>query len=399
MSSASAEVKAQFDEIANRFGWEPVVKDWIISDTGLAARSIDDFLFAASKAEDLEAIANQARAVNKLLATSRLRQAWTRLREDKADQDTIRKKGLLEVDLDEMIPRPELDNLNVMHYTRYKLTWPPERAPADTLVSRYSKEVDKRLLCLGDMWKVRTQSHQQRAKRKKQRVAEDVELLIGDPEDEDNQTQDLVLYLAGLETAMIALSIAGIKPASATPPPDIRGVDTVLIVQVPLDITMRYFYRAQQKVARMPPSEGLRWLQRKDEDERSIWVDRYRNGTKTLGAIILETMNQREAMWEAERVPKPIAPPKEPIPDKEPQETKRNSKTQRVKKKLGKPKTVAKVFRDGTKLCQAYQRGQCANSQCKMRHSCGAVTKSGRVCGGQHPASQCRNKAVVRTTS
>jgi hypothetical protein len=310
---------------------------------------------------------------------------------------------LLEVDLDEMLPRPELDNLNVLHHKRYKLTWPPEKAPSDQLVSRLSKEIDKRLLCLADIWKVRTQAQQQRASRKRKKVGDDVELLIGEQDDDETPgNQDLVLYLANLETAMIGLSIAGIKPASAAVPAEVRGTKSTLIVQVPLDVTMRYYYRAQNKVARMQPSEGLRWLQRKDEDERSIWVDKYRNSQGTLGEIILETMVQRDATWEAERVPRTVSPKPDPAPKRNPNDNERDDTEKRRSKnpKLrGKPKTLAKAFKDGTKLCPAWQRGQCMNKNCNMRHQCAAVMKSGRVCGGKHTPKQCRNPQVVRAGS
>ena len=70
---ASAEVQQKFKELADRFGWEPVVVEWMIKPDGLGARSINDFVFAIAKPEEMEAIATAAKATNKLLATSRLR--------------------------------------------------------------------------------------------------------------------------------------------------------------------------------------------------------------------------------------------------------------------------------------------------------------------------------------
>ena len=47
---------------------------------------------------------------------------------------------------------------------------------------------------------------------------------------------------------------------------------------------------------------------------------------------------------------------------------------------------VAGKLRDGTKLCNAYQRGQCRNTNCKFTHKCGRVNKQGKVCGQRHTA-------------
>ncbi|MGB1603308.1 MAG: hypothetical protein ACPIOQ_61820, partial [Promethearchaeia archaeon] len=69
-----------------------------------------------------------------------------------------------------------------------------------------------------------------------------------------------------------------------------------------------------------------------------------------------------------------------------------------LNKLKGKVKTVAAKFKDGTWLCADFQKGQCKQKgrECpKGKHACGAVTKTGRVCGGPHCPAQCRNKAVV----
>ena len=59
-------------------------------------------------------------------------------------------------------------------------------------------------------------------------------------------------------------------------------------------------------------------------------------------------------------------------------------------------KKVAKTMRDGTKICQAFQHGQCKNPKgsCPQgQHKCGAVVRGERVCGMPgHGAGQCRAK-------
>ena len=49
---------------------------------------------------------------------------------------------------------------------------------------------------------------------------------------------------------------------------------------------------------KVPHAQQLEWLTTRDEGERAMWVDRYRDSGKTLGAVIEEVFHMREAMWE-----------------------------------------------------------------------------------------------------
>eukprot|EP00972_Heterocapsa_arctica_P068181 10068413-Heterocapsa_arctica.AAC.1 len=57
------------------------------------------------------------------------------------------------------------------------MTWPPEVAPGDLIVSRHSREIGKRLLSVRDVLKVRSQAQQQRATRKRTRITEGLEFV------------------------------------------------------------------------------------------------------------------------------------------------------------------------------------------------------------------------------
>ena len=66
-------------------------------------------------------------------------------------------------------------------------------------------------------------------------------------------------------------------------------------------------------------------------------------------------------------------------------------------------KRAGAELRDGTVLCPQWNQGLCINSDtCPITHRCAAVYRSGRVCGGHHPALECRSPKVqwvdVRTT-
>ena len=87
----------------------------------------------------------------------------TSLRKAQEEQDAIKRKGVDETDLDVLLTQPELENMAARHWARYKVTLPPEVAPSDMLVSRVSKEIDKRLLSSRAVAKVRTIAQQQRS--------------------------------------------------------------------------------------------------------------------------------------------------------------------------------------------------------------------------------------------
>ena len=150
---ASSEVKAAFEEVEKKFQWDPKVTKWLLAPDGLGATSLNDFLFAATEAKELGTIADQAGCENKLLMTSRIRQAWTSLKTSSDDKEKLKRKNAEDVEMDSMLPQMELDDLAAKHYHRYRMVWPPEIMPSDQLISRVSKEMDKRLRGVTQVWK------------------------------------------------------------------------------------------------------------------------------------------------------------------------------------------------------------------------------------------------------
>ena len=122
----------------------------------------------------------------------------------------------------------------------------------------------------------------------------------GDAEDDEEPEPDksVASYLDKLQVLMFAYAIAGSNKLQSAPGVETRTCDSTQFVQVPLDILMRYYWRAAYKVQFLPASRQLQWLQSKDEAERSRWVDVHRNSSKELGAIISEVYLQREGIWE-----------------------------------------------------------------------------------------------------
>ena len=372
----------QFQKLGAQFDLEPKVTEWLTSESGLGAKTLDDFLHAASSDLEVAALAQAAEPKNVMLATSRLRQAWQSLKRSRDDENVIRRSGMDATDLDELLATPILEDIEARHWARYKMSWPPEVAPADALVSRLVRELDKRALSVRDVAKVRTQAQQQRAVRKRTKLADGVEMLSAEAE-EEGSCSTLYAYLANLLTLLIAYSKAGSKQRADAPTSEPKTGDSTKVVECPLDVLMRYFYRVQDRAHRLPYHMALAWVRNKDEAERTVWVDRHRNSTEALGEVIQWTLMTREAMWELptpepRQRPQPAAaaagqPPVAPAP----------------KRKPGKQQGAqagAEALRDGTRLCRNYNAGKCARKNCEYRHACNKVLPSGRTCGARHAA-------------
>ena len=79
---------------------------------------------------------------------------------------------------------------------------------------------------------------------------------------------------------------------------------------------LQYFYRAKRAVAGLLVGKRLAWLQARDSDERSEWVTKFREGTRSLGAVVKELMASRDAHWlphvVADNHPRPPNPRQNP---------------------------------------------------------------------------------------
>ena len=74
------------------------------------------------------------------------------------------------------------------------------------------------------------------------------------------------------------------------------GADITQFVQVPLDVMMEYFYRAKRSASQIQPQKRLAWLQHRDTEERAAWVSKFRESTKTLGSVVRDVINLRDAL-------------------------------------------------------------------------------------------------------
>ena len=173
------------------------------------------------------------------------------------------------MDMDGLLTASVLDDIEARHWARYKMTWLPEIAPADTLISRIVRELEKRTLSVQMVLKVRTQAHQQRDVRRRTRVAEGLE-MVSAAVDRD-AAPSLHNYVTNLLTLLIAYSKAGSKLRADAPTAEPKTVVSTRIVECPLDVLTRYHYRVQDRARSLQHHVALSWIQRKDEAERTVW--------------------------------------------------------------------------------------------------------------------------------
>ena len=136
---AAMDTMTVFDEFARKYEIDDKTRKWLTSADGLQAKMLDDFLYAGATESDIGKIAEMAGAENKLLTSSRLRQAWTSLRRAEDDKERVKRRGLDDNDLDALLAQPALDDIAERHCKLYQMVWPPEIAPAVALVSRIAK--------------------------------------------------------------------------------------------------------------------------------------------------------------------------------------------------------------------------------------------------------------------
>ena len=323
------------------------------------------------------------------IQAARLRRAWhaVSLYYKTAEQD--RSRVAIE-DLDSLLGDTELRSAKEAFWVRYKLRFPTEVYPSDAAVSRASREMSKRLLCVTSVWKVKTLQWQLGTSSKKRKLGEG--LWTEEPEDEQPGHQDWETYLDRLFTLLLAYALGGVKALDNAPSAkeeDVLGADTTRFVFVPLDVVMRYHARARRTSASLPHASRLAWLLQRDTEERADWVSRFRESTLTLGQVIKATYEARDAHW----VPAGnfSAPTKERQQASPAKPAARGGKPPLAKPIAG--RAVARAMRDGSALCQAFQHGQCkAGPSCPNgQHRCAAILRRDRVCGMQnHGAKECR---------
>ena len=115
-----------------------------------------------------------------------------------------------------MLEDVELRDVKQAFWKRYRLRFPAEVHPADSLLSRVSRELSKRMLCVFAIWKVRSLYFQLTAVQRKRKLGDN--LYTEEIETEESVSKDVETYSDKLYTLLLAYAMAGVHPLPGLDP-------------------------------------------------------------------------------------------------------------------------------------------------------------------------------------
>ena len=404
--------EATFTALAADFAFDDKVRGLFLSGH---MENLEDFRYYFAEEKEIDAFVAAEKALEgpaQRLQVARVRRAWTAVRHNglrKENRNTVSSVA----ELDDLLEEGTLREVKVQFWKRYKVKHPVEVSPSDQLLSRCYREMEKRLLTVYDVWKIKNLLQQVMTTKKRKQVGTDLYTFEDEPET-TLETRGVEKYLALLHTYLLALSIAGSSKVQGAPVEEALGSDSAKFVKVPWDVLQSYYFRASSSVMLVPKASRLAWLEGRDIAERAAWVSQFREGDESLGQVVQSVMEKRGAHWDApiQNVvvrPGPALPPQPPTlqePTRQKQGQQQNQRQpapQKGQKPIdppGNPKkmtpgTVAGALRDGKFLCPDFNEGKCSTkgATCaKGLHKCAKVLRGGRPCGMSfHGAHNCRN--------
>ena len=115
-----------------------------------------------------------------------------------------------------MLGDSELRDAKTCFWQRYRMRFPSEVHPSDAVLSRVSRELSKRMLCVYDVWRVRSLQHQLTTVRKKRKLGDN--LYTDEADTEDVGPKDCDSYLDKLYTLLVAYALAGSSALAGVDP-------------------------------------------------------------------------------------------------------------------------------------------------------------------------------------
>eukprot|EP00438_Fugacium_kawagutii_P003196 Skav218041 [mRNA] locus=scaffold214:640892:642988:+ [translate_table: standard] len=190
--------------------------------------------------------------------------------------------------------------LREIFWARYKVVFPPEFTPSDRLLTKAQRALTKRSLEVADLWQVRSIANQRMATQKRRKVGANL-YYGGEPDEADAEiTMSWHSYLVQLRLYLLALAMAGAKKLEP-PPTEVESATTESIsyVEVPYDIVLKYYCRAESWAMRSSGGNLLARLESLDKAERAEWAHRLATSSETLGSIIARVFRDRDSHWTA----------------------------------------------------------------------------------------------------
>ena len=280
--------EATFTALAADFKLDDKVRGLFL---GGPMENLEDFRYYFADEKEIDAFVaaeESLKGPEQRIQIARVRRAWAAVRQNglrKENRNTISSVA----ELDDLLEEGTLREVKVQFWKRYKVKYPVEVNPSDQLLSRCYREMEKRLLTVYDIWKVKTLRHQVMTTKKRKQVGTDL-YTFEDEAEVRLDTHGVEKYLAMLHTYLLALSIAGSSKVQGAPVEEAFGNDSTKFVKVPWDVLQSYHFRASRTVMSVPEASRLTRLEERDIAERSAWVSQYREGDESLGQVVQSVM-------------------------------------------------------------------------------------------------------------
>ena len=259
----------------------------------------DDLRFFFTNEKEVATFLAKASGIPNLgIMTARLRAAWYEVSQHTLTLLADETRSDI-ASLDDMLDDRQLDSMKQDFWERYKMVYPPEVMPADSLISRCYNEISRRRLSICDIHGVNNLAHQATSIME---IEEAAASSHGEQSKRNKSGMDAAQYLDKLHTYLLALALAGTDVLSTQ-----RSESEASIgrnarppAHVPLNTVMQYFWKAKTACQAQPQTGRLEWLEKQDILERAQWTAAFRDSQDTLGVVIYNTMELQEDKWAGE---------------------------------------------------------------------------------------------------
>ena len=203
-------------------------------------------------------------------------------------------------DLNVLLDPKDIKEMITRFWRKHKIKFPSDQMPGDLLLSRVAREMERRFFHITNIMKVKGVDVERRGQTKKKEIGGGLQYTATAEEVDVDRPETVTAYLAAMAMYMLALAIWGSKPRDPQPAEEeSRETDPVDYVYFPYQHSLDYVHRANKFVvealAELSAPQVFTMLRKRDEEERTMWVDKVRGSDKpTLGQIFKEIYDRRE---------------------------------------------------------------------------------------------------------